>query len=160
MLEIIQMKKYYRVLFIIVFFLFIYHEFIGLKKLAGYCEEKNAYFSELYTDNVLIDKAINFLIKDLPRIVLTPEGKEIYVEPYLSVEEFKKINPNCCSVQDSAYDGFVQDLSIRKQGKSYGYVHMTYFFFYKEEGIPPEEWSELIEFDTCGDMSYPIRTGW
>jgi len=30
MLEIIQMKKYYRVLFIIVSFLFIYHEFIGL----------------------------------------------------------------------------------------------------------------------------------
>ena len=60
MLEIIQMKKYYRVLFIIVSFLFIYHEFIGLKKLAGYCKEKDAYFSELYTDNVLIDKAINF----------------------------------------------------------------------------------------------------
>ena len=92
MLEIIQMKKYYRVLFIIVSFLFIYHEFIGLKKLAGYCEEKNAYFSELYTDNVLIDKAINFLIKDLPHIVSTAEGKEIYVEPYLSVEEFKNCN--------------------------------------------------------------------
>ena len=160
MLEIIQMKKYYRVLFIIVFFLFIYHEFIGLKKLAGYCEEKNAYFSELYTDNVLIDKAINFLIKDLPHIVSTGEGKKIYVEPYLSVEEFKNLNPNCCNVQRSAEEGFMQSIFIRKTGEAYAYVKLIYTLRYKEKDIEPDQWTEYVEINTCGNMRYPDQTSW
>ena len=139
---------------------FLHMEFKGIVNVLGYCEKKDANISQLYSEQELIDRAIKFLLTISPSTQVTVEGRRLHIIPYKTVEEFKKINPNCCSVERTAHEGFTQDLSIRKQGKSYGYVHMTYFFFYKEEGIPPEEWSELIEFDTCGDMSYPIRTGW
>ena len=150
-------KRYY---FMLLLLPFLHMEFKGFVNVLGYCEKKDANISQLYSEQELIDRAIEFLLIGFPKVASTPEGRRLHIIPYKTVEEFKKINPNCCSVQDSAYDGFVQDLSIRKQGKSYGYVHMAYFFFYKEEGIPPEEWSELIEFDTCGEMSYPMRRGW
>ena len=150
-------KRYY---FMLLLLPFLHMEFKGFVNMLGYCEKKDANISQLYSEQELIDRAIKFLLTISPSTQVTVEGRRLHIIPYKTVEEFKKINPNCCSVERTANEGFTQDLSIRKQGKSYGYVHMTYFFFYKEEGIPPEEWSELIEFDTCGDMSYPIRTGW
>ena len=139
---------------------FLHMEFKGIVNVLGYCEKKDANISQLYSEQELIDRAIKFLLTISPSTQVTVEGRRLHIIPYKTVEEFKKINPNCCSVERTAHEGFTQDLSIRKQGKSYGYVHMTYFFFYKEEGISPEEWSELIEFDTCGNMRYPDQTSW
>jgi len=88
-----------------------------------------------------------------PSTASTAEGRKLHIIPYKTVEEFKKVNPNCCSVERTAYDGFTQDLSIKKQGKSYGYVHVTYLLNY-EEDVEPSKLGLILEFDTCGEMSY------
>ena len=150
-------KRYY---FMLLLLPFLHIEFKGFVNVLGYCEKKDANISQLYSEQELIDRAIEFLLIGFPKVGSTPEGRDLHIIPYKTVEEFKKINPNCCSVQDSAYDGFVQDLSIRKQGKSYGYVHISYLVMYEEKDIIPAERNRFIEFDTCGDMTYPIRTGW
>ena len=132
---------------------FLHMEFKGFVNVLGYCEKKDANISQLYSEQELIDRAIKFLLTISPSTQVTVAGRRLHIIPYKTVEEFKKINPNCCSVQDSAYDGFVQDLSIRKQGKSYGYVHVAYLLNY-EEDVEPFKLGLILEFDTCGEMSY------
>ena len=143
-------KRYY---FMLLLLPFLYMEFKGFVNVLGYCEKKDANISQLYSEQELIDRAIDFLLIISPSTASTAEGRMLHIIPYKTVEEFKKVNPNCCSVERTAYDGFTQDLSIRKQGKSYGYVHVTYLLNY-EEDVEPSKLGLILEFDTCGEMSY------
>ena len=132
---------------------FLYMEFKGFVNVLGYCEKKDANISQLYSEQELIDRAIEFLLTISPSTQVTVEGRRLHIIPYKTVEEFKKINPNCCSVERTAHEGFTQDLSIRKQGKSYGYVNVAYLLNY-EEDVEPSKLGLILEFDTCGEMSY------
>ena len=143
-------KRYYLMLLLLPF---LHMEFKGFVNVLGYCEKKDANISQLYSEQELIDRAIEFLLIGFPKVGSTPEGRDLHIIPYKTVEEFKKINPNCCSVERTAHEGFTQDLSIRKQGKSYGYVHVAYLLNY-EEDVEPSKFGLILEFDTCGEMSY------
>ena len=143
-------KRYY---FMLLLLPFLYMEFKGFVNVLGYCEKKDANISQLYSEQELIDRAIKFLLTISPSTQVTVEGRRLHIIPYKTVEEFKKINPNCCSVERTAHEGFTQDLSIRKQGKSYGYVHVAYLLNY-EEDVEPSKFGLILEFDTCGEMSY------
>jgi len=143
-------KRYY---FMLLLLPFLYMEFKGFVNVLGYCEKKDANISQLYSEQELIDRAIKFLLTISPSTQVTVEGRRLHIIPYKTVEEFKKINPNCCSVERTANEGFTQDLSIRKQGKSYGYVHVAYLLNY-EEDVEPSKFGLILEFDTCGEMSY------
>ena len=132
---------------------FLYMEFKGFVNVLGYCEKKDENISQLYSEQELIDRAIKFLLTISPSTQVTVEGRQLHIIPYKTVEEFKRINPNCCSVERTAHEGFTQDLSIRKQGKSYGYVHVAYLLNY-EEDVEPSKFGLILEFDTCGEMSY------
>ena len=142
-------KRYYFMLLLP----FLYMEFKGFVNVLGYCEKKDANISQLYSEQELIDRAIKFLLTISPSTQVTVVGRRLHIIPYKTVEEFKKINPNCCSVERTAHEGFTQDLSIRKQGKSYGYVHVAYLLNY-EEDVEPSKFGLILEFDTCGEMSY------
>ena len=143
-------KRYYPMLLLLPF---LHMEFKGFVNVLGYCEKKDANISQLYSEQELIDRAIEFLLTISPSTQVTVEGRRLHIIPYKTVEEFKKINPNCCSVERTAHEGFTQDLSIRKQGKSYGYVHVAYLLNY-EEDVEPSKFGLILEFDTCGEMSY------
>ena len=143
-------KRYY---FMLLLLPFLYMEFKGIVNVLGYCEKKDANISQLYSEQELIDRAIKFLLTISPSTQVTVEGRRLHIIPYKTVEEFKKINPNCCSVERTAHEGFTQYLSIRKQGKSYGYVHIAYLLNY-EEDVEPSKFGLILEFDTCGEMSY------
>ena len=143
-------KRYY---FMLLLLPFLYMEFKGFVNVLGYCEKKDANISQLYSEQELIDRAIEFLLTISPSTQVTVEGRRLHIIPYKTVEEFKKINPNCCSVERTAHEGFTQDLSIKKQGKSYGNVHVTYLLNY-EEDVEPSKLGLILEFDTCGEMSY------
>jgi len=143
-------KRYY---FMLLLLPFLHMEFKGFVNVLGYCEKKDANISQLYSEQELIDRAIEFLLTISPSTQVTVEGRRLHIIPYKTVEEFKKINPNCCSVERTAHEGFTQDLSIRKQGKSYGYVHVAYLLNY-EEDVEPSKFGLILEFDTCGEMSY------
>ena len=143
-------KRYY---FMLLLLPFLHMEFKGFVNVLGYCEKKDANISQLYSEQELIDRAIKFLLTISPSTQVTVEGRRLYIILYKTVEEFKKINPNCCSVERTAHEGFTQDLSIRKQGKSYGYVHVAYLLNY-EEDVEPSKFGLILEFDTCGEMSY------
>ena len=143
-------KRYYLMLLLLPF---LHMEFKGFVNVLGYCEKKAANISQLYSEQELIDRAIEFLLTISPSTQVTVEGRRLHIIPYKTVEEFKKINPNCCSVERTAHEGFTQDLSIRKQGKSYGYVHVAYLLNY-EEDVEPSKFGLILEFDTCGEMSY------
>ena len=143
-------KRYY---FMLLLLPFLYMEFKDFVNVLGYCEKKDANISQLYSELELIDRAIKFLLTISPSTQVTVEGRRLHIIPYKTVEEFKRINPNCCSVERTAHKGFTQDLSIRKQGKSYGYVHLAYLLNY-EEDVEPSKFGLILEFDTCGEMSY------
>ena len=143
-------KRYY---FMLLLLPFLHMEFKGFVNVLGYCEKKDANISQLYSEQELIDRAIKFLLTISPSTQVTVEGRRLHIIPYKTVEEFKKINSNCCSVERTAHEGFTQDLSIRKQGKSYGYVHVAYLLNY-EEDVEPSKFGLILEFDTCGEMSY------
>ena len=143
-------KRYY---FMLLLLPFLHMEFKGIVNVLGYCEKKDANISQLYSEQELIDRAIKFLLTISPSTQVTVEGRRLHIIPYKTVEEFKKINPNCCSVERTAHEGFTQDLSNRKQGKSYGYVHVAYLINY-EEDVEPSKLGLILEFDTCGEMSY------
>ena len=80
-------KRYY---FMLLLLPFLHMEFKGFVNVLGYCEKKDANISQLYSEQELIDRAIEFLLTISPSTQVTVEGRRLHIIPYKTVEEFKK----------------------------------------------------------------------
>lgn len=118
--------------------------------LSGYCEKDGSYFDDRHTKQELIDRAINYVLEHQPeglRRSLTGESWDI--KRYNTMEEFKKLNPNCCKVTSWPPDAIPQDWDVRVEGKAYKYVIVKYLRSYLANR-EPEQWETQVVFDNCG----------
>ncbi|MGC6360587.1 hypothetical protein ACNO7O_11325, partial [Bisgaard Taxon 45] len=82
---------------------------------------KRAYIHELYTEQELIDRGIEYVVSTMPSGVIKPDGTIKEVKRYTSVEEFKQMNPACCTLTTfiDEGDGYPDD-------DGYGYIRIEY----------------------------------
>jgi len=112
----------------------------------GFCIKKMAFLSDLYTEQELIDQAIAYTIRRIPSAIgWRGEGKDIKIIPYRTVEEFKRKNPNCCTL--------TRKLPENEPPKEYGYVEITYLRFYENDIRPPKEYGGFIPYNSCGEIT-------
>ncbi|HED4416801.1 TPA: hypothetical protein R4327_001318, partial [Pasteurella multocida] len=84
-------KRYF--LWFILFLLSIYL-FITIQERRGYCFDKRAYIHELYSEQELIDRGVEYVVSTMPSGVFEPDGTTTEIKRYASVEEFKQMNPD------------------------------------------------------------------
>ena len=114
--------------------------------IAGYCSKEGKNLSELYSEQQLIDQAIAYTIRRIPSAIgWRGEGKDIKIIPYRTVEEFKRKNPNCCTL--------TRKLPENEPPKEYGYVEITYLRFYENDIRPPKEYGGFIPYNSCGEIT-------
>ncbi|MDU8925267.1 hypothetical protein RYD26_10175 [Pasteurellaceae bacterium LIM206] len=100
--------------------------------------------SELYTEQQLIDKAILYVLDNMPKRIRQLNGERVGVKQYSNLEEFKRLNPNCCKLTKSADEGARND-------SAYGYVRIEYLLHYLQD-IPADKERIYIEYDSCGEV--------
>ena len=111
----------------------------------GFCIKKMAFLSDLYTEQQLIDQAIAYTIRRIPSAIgWRGEGKDIKIIPYRTVEEFKRKNPNCCTL--------TRKLPENEPPEEYGYVRIVYMEYY-DRILPPVKYSVYIPYNSCGDIT-------
>ena len=114
----------------------------------GFCIKKMAFLSDLYTKQELIDQAIAYKIQRIPSAIGwrgEGKGKDIKLIPYRTVEEFKRKNPNCCTL--------TRKLPENAPPKEYGYVEIIYLRFYENDISPPAEYRSYIPYNSCGEIT-------
>ena len=111
----------------------------------GFCIKKMAFLSDLYTKQALIDQAIAYKIRRIPSGVWINKDVRVKIIPYRTVEEFKRKNPNCCTL--------TRKLPENEPPKEYGYVEITYLEYYENDIIPPEEFGGVIPYNSCGEIT-------
>ena len=111
----------------------------------GFCIKKMAFLSDLYTEQQLIDQAIAYKIRRIPSGVWINKDVRVKIIPYRTVEEFKRKNPNCCTL--------TRKLPENEPPKEYGYVEITYLEYYENDIIPPEEFGGVIPYNSCGEIT-------
>ena len=111
----------------------------------GFCIKKMAFLSDIYTEQELIDQAIAYKIRRIPSAIgWRCEGKDIKIIPYRTVEEFKRKNPNCCTL--------TRKLPENEPPEEYGYVRIVYMEYY-DRILPPVKYSVYIPYNSCGDIT-------
>ena len=113
----------------------------------GFCIKKMAFLSDLYTEQELIDQAIAYKIQRIPSAIGwrgEGKGKDIKIIPYRTVEEFKRKNPNCCTL--------TRKLPENEPPEEYGYVRIVYMEYY-DRILPPGKYSVYIPYNSCGDIT-------
>ncbi|ASU14818.1 hypothetical protein ACQP31_04965 [Actinobacillus pleuropneumoniae] len=118
--------------------------------LSGYCEKDGSYFDDRHTKQELIDRAINYMLEHQSKKTYDAYTDEpLEIKPYLTIEEFKKLNPNCCEITSWPADAVPQDWDVRVEGKAYRYVIVKYLRTLANR--EPERWETSIVFDNCGN---------
>ena len=111
----------------------------------GFCIKKMAFLSDLYTEQQLIDQAIAYKIRRIPSGVWINKDVRVKIIPYRTVEEFKRKNPNCCTL--------TRKLPENEPPKEYGYVEITYLEYYENNIRPPKEYGGFIPYNSCGEIT-------
>ena len=111
----------------------------------GFCIKKMAFLSDLYTEQQLIDQAIAYKIRRIPSGVWINKDVRVKIIPYQTVEEFKRKNPNCCTL--------TRKLPENEPPKEYGYVEITYLEYYENNIRPPKEYGGFIPYNSCGEIT-------
>ena len=110
----------------------------------GFCIKKMAFLSDLYTEQQLIDQAIAYKIRRIPSGVWINKDVRVKIIPYRTVEEFKRKNPNCCTL--------TRKLPENEPPEEYGYVRIVYMEYY-DRILPPGKYSVYIPYNSCGDIT-------
>ncbi|OPC87435.1 hypothetical protein BTV54_01855 [Pasteurella multocida subsp. multocida] len=131
-------------LWFILFLLSIYL-FITIQERRGYCFDKGAYIHELYTEQELIDRGIEYVVSTMPSNVIEPDRTRSKIKRYASIEEFKQMNPDCCSLTTfiDEGDGYPDD--------GYGYIRIEYLRHYVEN-LKPDHEVIYLEYTPCGAL--------
>ena len=114
----------------------------------GFCVKKMAFLQDIYTEEQLIDKAILYSLSEveIPFNIIDNEQTRKKIN-YLNLEEFKKINPNCCQFTKSAAENYTHpDYN--------GFIKMEYVTFYGEEKDFSQVNHFYIAYDSCGNLHH------
>ncbi len=125
-----------------ILFLVAVYLFITIQEMRGYCFDKWEYIHNLYTEQELIDRGVEYVVSTMPSGV----GKTKEIKRYASVEEFKQMNPDCCSLTPFMYDG---DGYINDDG--YSYIRIEYLRHYVEN-LKPDRKVIYLEYTPCGEL--------
>ena len=112
----------------------------------GFCVKKMAFLQDIYTEEQLIDKAILYSLSEveIPFNIIDNEQTRKKIN-YLNLEEFKKINPNCCQFTKSAAENYTHpDYN--------GFIKMEYVTFYGEEKDFSQVNHFYLAYDSCGNF--------
>ena len=105
-----------------------------------------AFLQDIYTEQQLVDKAILYSLNEveIPFNIIDNEQTRKKIN-YLNLEEFKKINPNCCQFTKSAAENYTHpDYN--------GFIKMEYVTFYGEEKDFSQVNHFYIAYDSCGNL--------
>ncbi|HDR1341591.1 TPA: hypothetical protein QB402_002127 [Pasteurella multocida] len=82
----------------------------------------------------------------MPSGVFEPDGTTTEIKRYASVEEFKQMNPDCCSLTTfiDEGDGYPDD-------DGYGYIRIEYLRHYVEN-LKPYHRVIYLEYTPCGEL--------
>lgn len=110
----------------------------------GYCFEKGKYLSEIYTEQELIDRAIEDILDSIYSVLVLPEDITFNFRnrEYLSVEDFKFLNPDCCKlIYGKIPDGLQENVFLN--------VELRYWIY-----LPTEHryrnFTDYIPYSSCG----------
>lgn len=133
------------ILWFILFLLSIYL-FITIQERRGYCFDKWEYIHNLYTEQELIDRGVEYVVSTMPSGVIKPDGTTKEIKRYASVEEFKQMNPDCCTLTTfiDEGDGYPDDYG-------YGYIRIEYLTHYVEN-LEPDHEVIYFEYTPCGEL--------
>ncbi|HDR1466219.1 TPA: hypothetical protein QB414_002053, partial [Pasteurella multocida] len=95
-----------------ILFLVAVYLFITIQEMRGYCFDKWEYIHNLYTEQELIDRGVEYVVSTMPSGVFEPDGTTTEIKRYASVEEFKQMNPDCCKLTrfiNEGIDGYPDD---------------------------------------------------
>lgn len=106
----------------------------------GYCREQGRYLSDVEK----IDIAINYLIATYPPILtsykqldggagVSRSERPPNPIPYKGIEEFKRINKDCCEMTVVASEGYRAPFFYRIWGSVSGFAHIKYLVRYKDK---------------------------
>ncbi|WP_101774601.1 hypothetical protein [Pasteurella oralis] len=121
--------------------------FITIQERRGYCFDKWEYIHNLYTEQELIDRGIEYVNAHELGGRVWLENKRLESKRYLNIEEFKRSNPNCCSLTifiNEGIDGYPDD-------DGYGYIRIEYLRHYVEN-LEPEREVIYLEYTPCGEL--------
>lgn len=114
----------------------------GAMNYAGYCFKESRYLTDEEKIELAIRRAIAAGPPAIPMSkVEIKNGKEVHstireipkiYDRYDSVDQFRRLNPNCCVLTQTAPGGGGPDLGIRLLGNFSTYVRMEYAFFYTD----------------------------
>ncbi|UAY76916.1 hypothetical protein K7G90_001106 [Pasteurella canis] len=130
-----------------ILFLVAVYLFITIQEMRGYCFDKWEYIHNLYTEQELIDRGVEYVVSTMPSGVIKPDGTIKEIKRYSSVEEFKQMNPDCCTLTrfiNEGIDGYPDD-------DGYGYIRIEYLRHYIENLKPAHE-VIYLEYTPCGEL--------
>ncbi|MDU8925703.1 hypothetical protein RYD26_12525 [Pasteurellaceae bacterium LIM206] len=120
--------------------------------LSGYCAKDSTYFDDRHTERELIDRAITYVLEHEPEGSCSSSTKECWdAKRYTTMEEFKKLNPNCCEVQPLIVDAAPEYYKFTLTGEAYRYVTVNYKRYYIANREPNPR-TKYIVFDNCGGL--------
>ncbi|MEB3502676.1 hypothetical protein ROV62_01745 [Pasteurella multocida] len=126
-----------------ILFLVAVYLFITIQEMRGYCFDKWEYIHNLYTEQELIDRGVEYVVSTMPSGV----GKTKEIKRYASVEEFKQMNPDCCKLTrfiNEGIDGYPDD-------DGYGYIRIEYLRHYVGN-FKPDHRVLYLEYTPCGEL--------
>ncbi|WP_101774598.1 hypothetical protein [Pasteurella oralis] len=120
--------------------------FITIQERRGYCFDKWEYIHNLYTEQELIDRGVEYVVSTMPSGVIEPDGTTKEIKRYSSVEEFKQMNSDCCTLTTfiDEGDGYPDDYG-------YGYIRIEYLRHYVEN-LEPDHEVIYLEYTPCGEL--------
>jgi hypothetical protein len=115
----------------------------------GFCYSKGRFLSE----REKIDAAIRDALYSYPPPLTSLRGAPKDSIPYASVEEFRRINPDCCRLSNSARGAPDVSFLSRVQGTNSTYVLVDYLVRYRDEhgNVVSEHSSTFAAITNCGD---------
>ncbi|AWW51817.1 hypothetical protein Pmu3358_05055 [Pasteurella multocida] len=143
--------------------------FLCIQERRGYCFDKWEYIHNLYTEQELIDRGVEYVVSTMPSgveyVVSTmpsgvfePDGTTTEIKRYASVEEFKQMNPDCCKLTrfiNEGIDGYPDDDGYGYDGypddDGYGYIRIEYLRHYVGN-FKPDHRVLYLEYTPCGEL--------
>ncbi|MGX2947707.1 hypothetical protein [Frederiksenia canicola] len=110
----------------------------------GYCFDKGKYLLDIYTEQELIDGAIESILDSIYSVLVLPEDITFNFRDreYLSVEDFKSLNPNCCKLIYGAIpDGLQENVFLN--------VELSYWI-YLSDSHQYRKVTSYVAYSSCG----------
>lgn len=136
----------------------------GFMNHRGYCFKQGRFLSE----KEKIDAVVRYLIAHYPPVLVRRETKIVdgikkpvtvfekpnNAIPYKDIEEFYRVNKQCCKFKQTGKKGYPRGFWARVSGATSGFVHVHYRVRYKAKdgSIESKEHTLTPAVSNCGDV--------